>query len=1298
MKVYLRIHQLKVVRSPILWGLCCLLSFCSGVRSDMLVGSPPTCVYTPDSYGADGRNWQAAQGQNGLMYFANNRGLLRFDGSHWSLYPTDTPIRSINTEQDSVVWVGGDNEFGYFPVVGSDLGEYHSLVDEMPADLKRPGSIWQIFIGNQEVLFVAEEHLIHWDGQRIDVDFLHTDRRLTYQKLGGQNLVSQRGVGVLEPHDGSYITLISDDAMQGDAINFVSETRNGEWLIGTFRNGFFIYRNGVLDPLETSWNPILGRLIVYQSVRLPNGNIAIATHGQGILLMTEEGESVGQITEADGLESDVVFSLFNDRSGNLWACHETGISCILLSEKWTCFRTDSGFDVGIVFSLSRYRRSLYCGGSRGLFRFGELDEGVSVPEWIRVGASEASVWQTEVFSGGLFIARDTKVDWIYGDDLETILDYNQDILHIQPTGDGPGTYELSSYGKTIRTDWDDEHLRILSQSDFPGVMTSMVASTSGQTLWGSIDKGMLKSKAENRSKASPALDYEPILSPESHREFTWAYLVRVHDLIIAITNEGLFFTNGDDSEWRRIDGSPDSLGADAYEVNHCIENDKLWLTFSGGKANRYQLGQVFWDTESNRLRFVSVCSRGLSSLTTPHCLLVERESSIAWFGGDGGVIREELTGQKLSCPYEPIIYSPAYQGDEGVLSPVGGKLPYPLKQAAYSFVLPYYGSGTVTYRTRLQGYSNEWSQLSSTTFKEYTNLGEGDYRFEVQAFIDGEPVEGMASRTMTVLPPWWRTPLAYALFACGAVLLAYVFVGWRTHRLRVANIMLEKAVKERTIELEKTNIRLAQANTSKNRFLAHVSHEIRNPMNGIVGLAHLLIHDNSSERHLKLTHLLSSAQQLKGLLDGLLDFSAIENDRIKLKEDVFDLTTLMEEVETLQVPDAKAKGIDFLVVSAVHESKLLYGDAGKIKQIILNLTGNSIKFTDYGYVRVSVDVVEGIDDTVAISFTIEDTGCGIPVKDQRRIFEQFVQVHSGIASSRGLGLGLSISDRLAKLLGGDLVLESSNGEGSCFRLSLPVKKMNNQITDGMGSPEIPRTGLEEMVILVVEDEPYNQLVVRGVLEKAGATVYVCGTTEQALSCWGTRRWDLVLTDLHLPGADGFALASAIRGFDHQRLVPIVGMSAYVSEVDHRKLRTCGFSGFIEKPFVPSDLVEILKLGSHSLPNGLGQGKGSGQSALDYLSNGSPEKTKDLLLELHSVLKAKCRLLEQHFEKSDFEVIRDVLHDMTSSARLAPNQDIVTCIEELRDALQASSVDEMNVRMSALVASVDSLIEFSKAIR
>lgn len=414
---------------------------------------------------------------------------------------------------------------------------------------------------------------------------------------------------------------------------------------------------------------------------------------------------------------------------------------------------------------------------------------------------------------------------------------------------------------------------------------------------------------------------------------------------------------------------------------------------------------------------------------------------------------------------------------------------------------------------------------------------------------------------------------------------------WDLHN---RNIRTERLVRQRTIELEEQQQKAREmaekadrANQAKSVFLANMSHEIRTPMNAILGFTELLSETEMDPSQRNFLHLiLDSGKTLLALINDILDFSKIEAGKLTVEKISCSLPHVLAGIKSLLQPSAEKKNLDFKILPKGRIPAEIQSDPVRLRQCLINLVANAIKFTDTGHIHLKISV-ESVESSPRICFAVEDTGIGIPLERQQEIFEPFTQSDSSTTRHYGgTGLGLTITRRLAELMEGDLSVRSEVGKGSIFTLRIPAGINLSQLTDqptfasGLfaETPADSKTIQQEYHfwghILVAEDALASQILIRKLLEKYGLEVTVVSDGRQVVNQAVSSAYDLIFMDMHMPQLNGYDATRLLR--DQGCVTPIIALTASAMKGDEDKCIKAGCDGYLSKPIDRQELLRTLQ--------------------------------------------------------------------------------------------------------------------------
>lgn len=1118
--------------------------------------SPVTDEYRRADYQSDGLGWSATQLPDGRLMFGFDS-IVTFDGRSWRQHPVSGTyaLRALAPAGDGRVWVGGLDDVGYL-TESRGVFTYHSLSDKLPEGVRGEiGDIWYVFAdGPGHAVYVANEHVLRWDGNTFEVHHLPGRRRLSAFLHEGRIHIGHRPAGVSVLTDSGFETVLPTEAVEGLGIVWMGRLA-GE-LVAATTSGLRRVENGRLVPQAPQFDDLIRESVLTCATPLADGRLALGTMKSGVLLIDPSNPELQPFGIHTGLPADSVHALFQDHEGWLWVVSPARLQRIWPERSVSIFQPPQpeafpatalaplGNGVLIATDTGLWHTSSGAASARGMLTpvAGANDRMLSllpVPDGVLVG-----------HRGGLSLATPSG-----GFELHQQLSGHGFALAHDPDG---GT--LVAHDRQLVL-WNGDTLTPIGQP-LPDVATSVAALTRDQALAGTWLRGLV---AVGETDAAVQALVE-LLANEPGATF----VARAGGRIFAVRGRKIAALEPDG----RILRAPEPPEGFEPRALHAATADTAWLAgerrFSdGSRAPLLQRIAVRGaQLEATVLRF-DVLNRAGSprSLTTD-----SRSPETLWIGGDLALLSVDADTLRPASPPEP----PQIRLVSGTVRREGHDLLMPHRNNRIELEIISHEPARrddLRLETLLVGGETEWSEPRDVQTISLTNLQSGSYAVRARYLAPDGSRSTSSEFAFIVAPPWWLTGWAIALEVIGAGLTVLVIVRVRVRSLRRKAAHLEKLVAERTAEL-------VHASQAKTEFVSSMSHELRNPLNGIVATAYALGAaplDDEHQRHL------STLRHCAGLLDALigdvLDFSEIESGRITLKPVEYAPADLIAAAVGVIQPVAQRKGIELRVDIENDLPSQATGDASRLQQVLLNLMGNAVKFSERGEVRLSVRHVAPAGEE-RLQFTVQDQGPGIPPAERNSLFEKFSRTsYAREHAIPGTGLGLAVCRQLVERMGGRIWLVDTPGPGATFSFEVPLR-LEGATPVGAPSPgtsPLPRTAL------IVEDLDYNARAMVAMLSTLGCRGEAASTAAAALQRVREKRYDVIFIDCQLPDMTGPQLAAAINAVNGESpdAPPMIATTACADEATREACRRAGMDGFIAKPVTPEKIRNAIAGRDHA---------------------------------------------------------------------------------------------------------------------
>ncbi len=1244
------------------------------------------------------------------MYFANTGGVLEYDGVQWRLIPVKNEVvRTLAIDENGIIYVGGVDEIGCLQPDSAGLMKYVSLTHLLPSDERGFGDIWSIYVSETGIFFQSASHLFLIEDPVSSSPGSKPPGVKTWHPksifspaffVNGTYYIPESGTGILTL-TGDSLTIVPGSGQFAketiyDMLNYTGdnkkESEQKSILIGTADNGFYIYDGRNFTKFRTGAdNFIRANALYFRGGILSNNTYVFGTQTGGMIVIDNKGRLLQIINKKNGLSDNTVWFVYPDDSGTLWLGLNNGIARVSYPSPLTLIDSRFGID-GLIFYVSQYKGNLYLSTPNGVYHQ-DGNEGSLTSQFSLVDGINSESWelldlgdyQLAATTHGVYTIKNgssekINTDWRFAYSFCRSRQH-PDIIY---TGLHDGIAKL----KLRNGEWTDD-------GRIPGVneiITQIVEDEDG-TLWlSSYNKGIIKIIPDysGNNSSYTILRFEDKISG---RQLP----------VVMYLNKVIFGTPRGPVNFDQETNTfvYDSRFGDHFKEFNVTDlkldaSGRLWI--AGSKNNTSETDRISpaaktgfsWESFPR----LNIIMDHISSFSTYKLFPDRNDKNLLWIAYGAALYRfdiKEAQSQKAPTDYYSLIRRVTLNGDSTIYSGAFSSdrldsrewnLAVGLNSIAINYSSSsYYHEESNKYHFMLEGYDDKWSDWTSESRKEYTNLSPGTYKFVVQARnILGE-ISRPASFTFYIPSPWYSSVWAIVLFSLLLLSGIWWVVNLRFRILERRNVELEDIVNKRTNEvrrqkdiLEEQAKKLLELDRLKTNFFANISHEFRTPLTLIMGQIESVLGAKPEEfTRRKLKTALSNSKQLQALINRLLELTKLESGEFRMKVTSTELNSFLRKILSAFESLTEKRNIK-LGFNRYKDDIYIYLDKEKAEEVFNNLISNAIKFTpENGIISLTITKEEENADYVRVHVT--DTGTGIREGDLSHIFDRFYQVDSSQTREyEGTGIGLAIVKELVQLHKGVISVTSTPGKGTEFTILLRLGKdhlINEPNVDFVeAEKESASTGIVEEesasaeeyysetgqeedkgkeVVLIVEDNHDMRSFIKENLE-GDYRVIQAKNGEEGVNKALEFIPDLIITDVMMPAMNGFELTGMLKMDNKTSHIPIIMLTAKADEESKLKGLDIGVDDYLIKPFSTKEL---------------------------YARVGNLIKLRRLLKERYNEISAinpseiDAKPIDKEFIDKVFRIIKEHLEDQSFSVTMLAGE-------------VGMSVSQLNRKLNALI--------------
>jgi len=1232
-----------------------------------------------------------SQTPDGVLVVSSDR-LSTFDGEKWRAIKVagiDHFYASAASLDGKRVWITTDDQIGYIERSGNGDWDFTSLRHALEADhIEEFDEVRHVHPTPDGAIFVARNQVIRWDGVHFRGWHLPSMTRLYAAVDGSELFIHQSGVGLLHfEADGPRLQVREADLPGIPPLVAWLTLRDGRRLAVT-HEGIFVRVGDRWERQEAATQLLGGRRALHAAV-LSDGSIALGTSYGGLVLLRPDGQPLGLIDPAHGMRSNDVTALSADSNGRLWIGTTTGLTRLSGAGWASLFDWRARLATRDVRQIIEQDGQVLALASPGLYKY-HPGQGFQAAQFDHETPALIPLHSGVIVEGQLWVAGPTGI-WL--DNGISPVPQPQETNPVEFTlklGAFPHGFvyldatSVKTWLKNAEGRWEARRLHEFSSAPLTA------AEDSRGDLWIATADGNIQSFRWD------AAAQKLVLLRAFRREVDLAGIgsrVRVVSSLNDIWALGELGVMRYSSREQRFESPAEFRGLAVAGTANCASG-AYWAISRPELGPEAPGGLLRLNSESahaGTLTSVPLFAPGLDQIGRIQRVDVTREQDreILWVIGSSAVLRLDAQSLMPAAPV-PALQLQGVQLDEAghwPLDAASSDFPAGIRRITIELSpgVAATADAGLLFQSRLEGKERDWSPPKAAATCELAGLASGSYLLQARAVDRFGRTGPVFDYPFILAAPWYNRPAAWAIWIALAVAILAAAVRARFRILEKQTARLNQLVEDRTREL-------SLSNAAKSEFLDTISHEIRDPLNGIVGLVAVLSESGLTSEQLEQTEALRQCSaSLTRMMSEVLNLSRLEYGLITLEEGPFCLIDLVQSICSLQAASAQRQGCVLTVRTDENFVDGFYGDQGKIRTILNNFVSNGLKYAPGFPIEIGLSHLEqaptaGETSHCEVLIEVADQGPGVPEAEQELIFKKFVRGSRAKESPvTGVGMGLATCRVMAQLLGGNVSIENGAERGAIFSLTVPLRREAVPPNAPAGGPL--RFG---GIALIVDDQHYNRVVMTGIARSLGFEPRIAGNAEAAMALLEQTIPRVILIDVELPGTRGPELTRQIRSRPAGAEPLILATSADDRPATRSECRRAGMDGFLIKPVDRAKLESALLSAQDERHPVAPLASPLDSTALGLYEQAGLHDLPDARAAYCAALQAELSALEIAIRESHTGKIVQAAHRLRSHAALVNATALSHLAAELEFAARSRKLRRVESLWQAIVAAASAV--------